>query len=67
MTTAGPTEFAYIRLTVELPKRLTNKGIDEVMTICASHLKVLLGRQYKQQMDRRISAHAQSRQPAPVP
>jgi hypothetical protein len=60
MTTSA-TEYAYIRLTVEIPKRLTNKAVDEVVTMCASHLKVLLGRQYKQQTHRRVSARVSSR------
>jgi hypothetical protein len=59
-------ELAHIRLTVEIPTRLSNKAVDEAVAMAASHIKFLLGRQYREQIHKRVSVRTQSRQPEPV-
>jgi hypothetical protein len=60
------TEVAYIRLTLEIPKQLSNRAVDEAITMASSALKVILGRQYKAQSQKRVSVRSQSRRPEPV-
>ena len=60
------TEFAYVRVTLEIPKQLSNKAVDEAVTMASSALKVILGPQYKAQIQKRVSVRSQSRQPEPV-
>jgi hypothetical protein len=60
------TEVAYIRLTLEIPKQLSNKAVEEAVTMASSAIKVILGRQYKAQIQRRVSVRSRSRQPEPV-
>jgi hypothetical protein len=49
------TELAYIRLSMEVPARLSNKAIDEAVAMAASHIKFLLGRRYRAQIRKRVS------------
>jgi uncharacterized protein YggE len=62
----GVNELASFHLTVEVPKRLTNKAIEEAVLMAASRMKFLLGQTYREQINKRVSVRTQSRQPEPV-